>query len=311
MNEKNETMVTFFILNGLSDIPQLQVPIFFLVLLIYLISLGGNMSILLLVCLDSQLHTPMYFFLCNLSIVNMTSTTVTLYRILGIFVTGNNVVSFNDCMAQVYFFGWLCGNELILLTIMSYDRYVAICKPLHYSAVMNSKVYVGLAIFCWSFSLLQILPAMGILSRLSCYTSIKINHFFCDIIGLMYLSCDDTSILELLIFTQGGLLSVFTPFLLTFISYSFIIATIMRIRSSTGRAKAFYTCSSHLTVVTLHYASLVCQYFTPIGTIKSSKFLSLLNTAVIPMLNPFIYSLKNKDVKSALQRKLKYFMINF
>ncbi|CAI9539549.1 unnamed protein product [Staurois parvus] len=292
-------MLTFFILNGLSDNPQLQVPIFFLVLLIYLISLGGNMSILLLVCLDPQLNTPMYFFLCNLSVVNISSTTVTVHRILVIFVTGDNVVSFmtawHRCISlDGYFFGWLCGNELILLTIMSYDRFVAICKPFHYSTVMNCRVCAGLAIFCWSFSLLQILPAMGIFSRFSCYVSNEINHFFCYLVGLMKLSCSDTSILELLMFTQGGLLSTFTPFLLTFISYSFIIATRMRMKTSTGRSKAFYTCSSHLTVVTLYYASLVCQYLTPISTTKSSKFLSLLNTAVIPKLNPFIYSLKNK-----------------
>ncbi|KAM5145667.1 olfactory receptor 2AP1-like [Mantella aurantiaca] len=304
-------MVTFFILKGLSDIPQLQIPIFFLVLQIYLISCGGNMAIFLLVCLDSQLHTPMYFFLCNLSIVNISSTTVTLHKSLFKSVRGNNVVSFNDCMAQVYVYSWLCSNELIMLTIMSYDRYVAICNPLRYSTVMNGKVCVGLAMFSWLFSLLQVQPVTNVLSRLSCYVSNKINHFFCEIIGLMNLSCSDTSIVELLIFTQGVLLSTFTPFLLTFISYAFIIATIMRIRSTTGRSKAFYTCSSHLTVVTLHYTSLVCQYFTPIGTTKSGTFLSLLNTAVIPMLNPFIYSLKNKAVKSALQRKLKYFMTNF
>ncbi|XP_018419665.1 PREDICTED: olfactory receptor 2AP1-like [Nanorana parkeri] len=304
---ENKTLVAYFILKGISDVSKLQVPIFLLVLFIYLITLGSNLTILLLVCLDSKLHTPMYFFLANLSILDISSVTVTLHKVLITFETGYNIVSFTDCMEQVYIFSWLSGNELILLTAMSYDRYAAICNPLQYSTVMRRSVCVGLAIFCWSFSFLQILPAMILLSQFSCYTSNIINHFFCDIMPLLSLSCSDTSTLELLIFTQGLLLCTFIPFLLTFISYVFIIATIMRIKSSTGRSKAFYTCSSHVTVVTLHYAILVCQYFTPSGTLKFGKLLSLFNTAVVPMLNPLIYSLKNKDVKSALQRQLKYF----
>ncbi|KAM5145666.1 olfactory receptor 6C1-like [Mantella aurantiaca] len=303
-------MVSYFILKGISDVPDLQLVIFLLVLLIYHVTLGGNLTILLLVCLDSQLHTPMYFFLCNLSILNISSTTITLHKILAIFVTGDNAVSFAACLAQVYVFTWLCGDELVLLTAMSYDRYVAICNPLHYSTVMNRRVCAGLAIFCWSFSFLQILPAMIVLTRFSCYTSNIIDHFFCEILGLMNLSCSDTFMLQMLMFTEGVLLSTFTPFLLTFISYAFIIATIMRIKTSTGRSKAFYTCSSHLTVVALQYTTIACQYLTPSGTFKSGKFLSMFNTAVIPMLNPFIYSLKNRDVKSALQRKLKYFTAN-
>ncbi|XP_068103857.1 olfactory receptor 2AP1-like [Hyperolius riggenbachi] len=304
---RNKTAVTYFILKGISDVPELQFLISVLVLLIYLIALGGNLTILLLVCLDSHLHTPMYFFLCNLSILNVSSTTVTLHKALVRFATGNNVVPFAGCIAQVYFFTWFCGNELILLTAMSYDRYIAICSPLHYTSVMNGRVCAGLATFCWSFSILQILPAMAILSQFFCYTSNVINHFLCDIAILMDISCNDTSILELVLLTQGVLLSTFIPFLLTFISYVFIITTILGIKSSTGRSKAFYTCSSHLTVVCLLYTTLVCQYFTPSSTFKSSKLLSLLNTAVVPMLNPFIYSLKNNDVKTALQRKMKSF----
>ncbi|XP_072286790.1 olfactory receptor 6C1-like [Pyxicephalus adspersus] len=307
MIKKNVTTVNFFILKGISDVPELQVLIFSLVLLIYNISLGGNLVILLLVCLDSQLHTPMYFFLCNLSALNISSTTVTLHKILSIFAIKYNVVSFNDCMAQVCMFSWLSGNEFILLTAMSYDRYVAICNPLRYLTVMNERACAGLALFCWTFSLLQMLPAMVIVSRFSCYTSNTIDHFFCDMIALINLSCSDTSILKLLIFTEGVLLSTFTPFLLTFISYSFIIATILRIKSTNGRSKAFYTCSSHITVVVLHYTTIVCQYLIPSGTFKSSKLLSLLNTAVVPMLNPIIYSLKNKEVKLALCRKKKNF----
>ncbi|XP_068103859.1 olfactory receptor 6C1-like [Hyperolius riggenbachi] len=307
MNEKNVTMVTYFILTGISDDPESQALTFLLVLLIYLITLGGNMTIVFLVCLDFHLHTPMYFFLCNLSVLDISSSTVTLHKNLVIPLTGDNAVSFISCMAQVSVFSWLSGNELMLLSAMSYDRYVAICRPLHYSTVMNSKVCVVLATSCWTFSLLQILPALIILSQFSCYASNIIDHFFCDFVPLMKLTCSDTSILQLLIFTEGVLLSTFTPFLFTFISYMFIIATIIKIKSNVGRSKAFYTCSSHLTIVTLQYTTLVCQYLTPSGTFKSSKLLSLFNTALIPMLNPLIYSLKNKDVKSALLRKLKYY----
>ncbi|XP_075042018.1 olfactory receptor 5AR1-like [Mixophyes fleayi] len=307
MDQNNQTMLTYFIIKGVSDVPELQVLIFLLVLLIYLVTLGGNMTILLLVCLDPRLRTPMYFFLCNLSVLDMSSTTVTLHKVLSIFVTGDSTVYFTACMVQVCIFSWLSGNGLILLTAMSYDRYVAICNPLHYPSVMSDRVCVVLATFCWSLSLIQILPPIAILARFSCYTSCIINHFFCDIVPLMNLSCSDTSLLKLLIFTEGVLLSTFTPFLLTFISYMFIIAAIMRIRSSNGRSKAFYTCSSHLTVVTVQYTTLVCQYLTPIGTFKSNKLLALFNTAMVPMLNPIIYSLKNKDVKSALERKLNYF----
>ncbi|XP_044124857.1 olfactory receptor 6C3-like [Bufo gargarizans] len=308
MDPKNQTMVLYFILKGISDIPELQALIFFFVLLIYLITFGGNLTILLLVFLDSVLHTPMYFFLCNLSVLDLSSITVTLHKVLSMFVMNNNTVSFTECMAQVCIFSWLSGNELILLTAMSYDRYVAICNPLHYTTVMNKRFCASLASFCWAISLLQILPPMVILARFSCYTSHVINHFFCDIMPLIDLSCSDTSILQFLIFTEGVLLSTFTPFLLTFISYVFIIIAIIRIQSRSGRSKAFYTCSSHLTVVGLHYSSLVFQYLTPIRTFKSNKILALFNTAIVPMLNPVIYSLKNKDVKSAIQRKIHYFM---
>ncbi|XP_068103836.1 olfactory receptor 8G17-like [Hyperolius riggenbachi] len=308
MNEKNTTSVAYFVLKGVSDVPELQVPVFLLVLHIYLITLSGNLVILILVCLDSHLHTPMYFFLCNLSIIDICSTTVTLHKILVNFVTGNNEVSFIGCIIQMYFFTWLSCGDLMLLSAMGYDRYVAVCKPLYYTTIMNGKVCAGLAIFCWVLSLLQMIPSTFIISQFSCYTSNIINHFFCDLIPLMNLSCSDTSFLELLIYTHGGLIVTFTPFLLTFISYVFIITTIMKIKTSTGRSKAFYTCSSHITAVMLLYTTLICQYLTPSSTFKSSKLLSLFNTAMVPMLNPFIYSLKNKDVKSAMQRKLKYFI---
>ncbi|XP_053330106.1 olfactory receptor 8D1-like [Spea bombifrons] len=306
MELNNQTMVTYFIIKGISDAPELQLPIFLLVLLIYLITLGGNLTILLLVCLDRHLRTPMYFFLSNLSILDMCSVTVTLHKVLIIFITKDNTVSYSPCMTQMYFFGSLICDELLLLTAMSYDRYVAICKPLHYHTSMNGRVCASLAIACWLFGFVEVIPYIELLVGFSCYRSNIINHFFCDLVPLMKLSCSDTYLLEVLSLTEGLLLITIVPFMFTFISYVFIIMTIVRIRTSSGRLKAFYTCSSHLTVVVLLYGILLSQYLRPVSTntSDSNRFFSLFNTAVVPMLNPLIYSLKNKDVKRALARRL-------
>ncbi|XP_053545502.1 olfactory receptor 6C74-like [Bombina bombina] len=307
MFSTNQTRVTYFIIKGISDVPQLQLPIFLLVLLIYLTTLGANTAIFLLVCLDPQLHTPMYFFLGNLSIMDMFCSTITLHKALVIFVTGNKTVSFNSCIAQLYMFSCLACDELLILTAMSYDRYVAICNPLHYPMVMNPKVCALLAFICWVLGFIEVIPYVVLLLELSCYRSNIINHFFCDLVPIVKLTCSDTSVLDIVILIEGLLLLSLIPFLLTFISYIFIIVTILKIRSSTGRRKAFYTCSSHLTVVLLLYVTLVCQYLRPTSSesLNSNKLFSLFNTAAVPMLNPLIYSLKNKDVKSSLRRRLK------
>ncbi|XP_073498517.1 olfactory receptor 5V1-like [Phyllobates terribilis] len=308
MIEKNQSLVVFFIIKGICDAPELQMIIFILVLLVYLITIGGNMIILFLICLDPKLHTPMYFFLANLSVLDMFSTTVTLHNILIIFITGDNRISFESCICQMYFFGFLICDELLFLTAMSYDRYVAICDPLRYHMVMSHRLCIVLAICCWLLGMIEVIPYMILLLGITCYKSNVINHFFCDLVPLMILSCSNTSILEILSLTEGLLLITFTPFILKFISYIFIISTILKIHSSTGRQKAFYTCSSHLTVVILLYSTLFFQYLMPtsLDTSKSNKFFSLFNTAAIPVLNPLIYSLKNKDVKSAMIRTLRY-----
>ncbi|KAM4696249.1 olfactory receptor 8J2-like [Rhinophrynus dorsalis] len=306
MNSANQTMVKYFIIRGVSDVPELQVPIFLIVLLIYLLTIGGNMTIALLVCLDPQLYTPMYFFLCNLSIIDMCSTTDTQHRVLMNFISGDKMVSFPACMAQMHIFASLTADELLLLTVMSYDRYVAICNPMHYPIIMNFRVCALLATVSWVLGFLESLPNVVIISSFSCFRTNKINHFFCDVLPLIKLSCSDTSVMDR--FTLiGGLIHVMLSFSITFIPYIFIIATILRIQSNIGRRKAFYTCSSHLTVVILLYGTLVFQYLRPTSanSLDSNKLFSLLNTAVVPMLNPLIYSLKNKDVKSALRRRLR------
>ncbi|KAM8952730.1 olfactory receptor 6C1-like [Pelodytes ibericus] len=309
MGAANQSEVTFFIIKGISDDPELQVPIFLLVLLIYLITLGGNMTILLLVCLDPHLHTPMYFFLANLSVLDMSNSTITLHNILIMNLTGDNTVSFVTCMTQVYFFSSLATDALIVLTAMAYDRYVAICYPLNYALVINHRICVLLAFACWALGFIELTPYIVLLSGYSCYKSNVVDHFYCDIIPVLKISCSDTSVLQILMVIEGLLCLTLPPLFLTFISYVFIINAILR--SNTGRRKAFYTCSSHLTVVTLLYLTLFCQYLAPVSEESqgSSKLFSLFNTAVVPMLNPLIYSLKNNEVKTAFRRSLKYFKL--
>ncbi|XP_069800140.1 olfactory receptor 5AR1-like [Dendropsophus ebraccatus] len=302
MNSANQTAVTFFIIKGISDNPIHQPLTFLLVLLMYIVILVGNLTIFIIVCLSPQLHTPMYFFLCNLSILDISSSTVTLHKTLSSFVSGDKTVSSYLCIAQTLIFVSLLGNELMLLTAMSYDRYVAVCKPLHYSSVMGPGLCAALATLCWVFGFIESAPTFILIYRFSCYKSNIINHFFCDIVPIMKLVFNDTSLTNLFIFLCGLFHSIFS-LLFTFIPYIFIIIAILKISSSSGKRKAFYTCSSHLSVVILLYGTLICQYMRPVSVdgLESGKFFSLFNTVAVPLLNPLIYSLKNKDVKSALR----------
>ncbi|KAM4021073.1 olfactory receptor 8D1-like [Anomaloglossus baeobatrachus] len=306
VNLQNQTSQDHFIIVGLSSDPNLQVPAFLLVLVIYVLTFGGNLTILLLVCLDHHLHTPMYFFLANLSIVDMFSTFITLHRELINFILRVKDIHFVSCMIQMYIFAGLTCNELLILMVMSYDRHVAISNSLRYHAVMNQKVCTTLVIMCWVLGFLQVLPIVVVLSSFTCYRSNVVNHFFCDPLSLKKLLCGYSYYLELSIYVNG-VFDATCPFLLTFLPYGFIMATILKIRSSAGRRKTFYTCSSHLKVVVLLYTTLVFQYLRPHSMINldSNKLFSLFNTAGVPMLNPLIYSLKNKDVKTALERRLK------
>ncbi|KAM4696259.1 olfactory receptor 5AR1-like [Rhinophrynus dorsalis] len=306
MEDKNNTWVSYFIIKGLTDLPQLQAPIFMLVLLIYLIILLRNSTILTLVCMDPKLHTPMYFFLSNLSVLEMCYTTVTMHKTLVSYISRNKKVSFSGCVAQMYFYVSFLCCEILLLAAMSYDRYVAICNPLHYSTIMNSKVCALLALPCWLLGLLEAIPAIFIIYDIHCFKSNEINHFFCDLLALMKLLCRNTSSMEHVIYSESVFV-VFIPFFLTILSYYCIFRTVLGIRSTSGRSKVFYTCSSHLTVVSLLYVTLSCLYLRPTSTftLDNDKLSSLLITTLTPMLNPLIYSLRNKDVKLAFRRLLK------
>ncbi|KAG8552803.1 hypothetical protein GDO81_003075, partial [Engystomops pustulosus] len=298
----NKTITEYFILKGFSDNPTLQMIVFVIILIIYLIIFGGNMMILLLICLDRHLHTPMYFFLANLSIVDISFTTTMLYKIFYSFASGEKSVPFFECILQCFTTGSFSIHELYILTAMSYDRYVAICRPLRYQLVMNQKACVVLASLCWVSGFLFASLPVWILSTFSCYTSIEINHFFCDIILLTKMTCSDTSVLDVLFFIEGLILFAISPFFLTFVPYIFIIIAILKIRTTTGKYKAFYTCSSHLTVIILLYTINIIQYMIP-SNLDYKKLYTLINTVVVPLLNPIIYSLKNQDMKNALRKK--------
>ncbi|KAM4696229.1 olfactory receptor 5AR1-like [Rhinophrynus dorsalis] len=306
MNQHNVTVMTCFVLAGISDLPEVQAIIFILVLFVYLITLGGNVIIILLIFTDPRLHTPMYFFLCNFSCLDIMYTTVTLHRIFFTFISGDNNITFQHCLIQIYFFISLVGIEVLILMAMSYDRYVAICNPLLYHIVMNHKVCIVLATICWVYGFLNTVPLIYIVYGFSCYKSRVINHFFCDISAFMKISCSNTLLLEHAILALA-VFSDFIPFLLTLLSYMCIISSILKIQSAIGRQKTFYTCSSHLTVVILFYVTISCSYLRPnsMVSLDTDKWLALLYTAIVPMLNPLIYSLKNKDVKSALGGVLK------
>ncbi|KAM3912192.1 olfactory receptor 6C74-like [Leptodactylus fuscus] len=310
MSSINQTTIEGFRLKGVSDVPELQVLIFLLVLLIYLICLGGNLTILLLVCCDLHLHTPMYFFLANLSFIDVSSSTTTLHRIFVTFTTHNHMICTSACMTQLYIFCALTSNEFSILTTMSYDRYVAICRPLHYHTVMSWRLCGLLASVCWGFGFIEMLPILVLISRFTCYISKEIDHYFCDTLPIRDITCSDTSVLDLYMLISGYL-NVFILLFLTITPYVFIITSILKISSSTGRRKAFYTCSSHIIVVSIFYSSLILQYVVTMSGSNTgfNKIFSLFNTAVVPMLNPLIYSLKNKDVKSALRRELKLYRI--
>ncbi|XP_053120538.1 olfactory receptor 2AP1-like [Hemicordylus capensis] len=304
----NHTTITEFILLGFGDHHELQILLFLLFLIIYIMAVTGNLLIVVLVVNDRHLQTPMYFFLGNLSCLEICYTSVILPRMLASFLTGNRAISFFGCFIQLYLFGFLVTAETCLLSVMSYDRYLAICKPLQYQFHMSNKVCVSLAAGSWISGCFSVSVVVIWMAHLTYCGFNGIDHFFCDFIPLSKLACSDTSTIMHVAFV---LCSVFTfpPFLLTVTSYIFIISAILRISSDSGRQKAFSTCSSHLIVVTIFYGTLMIVYLLPDGPILSSstKAVSVFYTILTPMINPLIYSLRNKEVKEALRKLVKKF----
>ncbi|XP_029435759.1 olfactory receptor 5B21-like [Rhinatrema bivittatum] len=303
MDMENMTTVREFLILGLSDNPQLQVPLFLVFLLIYLITLLGNLVIITVTRADPCLHTPMYFFLSNLALTDICCTSTVTPKLLEIFHSGDKTISYVGCILQLFFFMGHACTEAFLLTTMAYDRYVAVCDPLHYLLIMNHRVCVLLAVTSWITGFLNSMAVTASITRLSFCDSNQINHLFCDLLPLLKLSCTDTATTQSLVFVESAFMAV-PAFLVTLTSYIYIISAILRIRSAEGKRKAFSTCSSHLTVVSMFYLSVFCMYLRPTSTYsqEQGKFLSVVYTTVTPMLNPIIYSLRNMEIKNALRK---------
>ena len=297
---RNYTEIRKFILLGLSDDPQVQVVIFVFLLITYMLSITGNLTIIILTLLDAHLQTPMYFFLRSFSILEVSFTTVTIPKFLATIITGDKTISFNDCMAQLFFFILLGVTEFYLLAAMSYDHYIAICKLLHYMTIMNHRVCALLVLASWLASFLIIFPLLMLFIHLDYCKSNGINHFTCDYFPLLQLSCSNTKLLEVMGFSSAVFTLMFTLTLII-LSYTYIIRTILRIPSTTQRTKAFSTCSSHMIVISISYGSCIFMYMNPSAKdrVSLSKGVAVLNTSVAPMLNPFIYTLRNLQVKQA------------
>ncbi|XP_004601915.2 olfactory receptor 6C1 [Sorex araneus] len=303
---RNHTEIADFILLGLSDDPKFQAVIFIFLLITYMLSITGNLTIITLTLLDSHLQTPMYFFLRNFSILEVSFTTVSIPKFLSTIISGDKTISFSDCFAQLFFLILLGVTEFYLLAAMSYDRYIAICKPLHYMTIMSRKVCVLLVFSSWFTSFLIIFPALLMLLKLDYCKSNIIDHFTCDYFPLLQLSCSDTNFLEKLGFACAVFTLMFT-LALVILSYTYIIRTILKIPSASQRKKAFSTCSSHMIVISLSYGSCIFMYIKPSAQerVSLSKGVAILNTSVAPMLNPFIYSLRNQQVKQAFMDMAK------
>uniref|UniRef100_A0A8D0C0U8 Olfactory receptor n=1 Tax=Salvator merianae TaxID=96440 RepID=A0A8D0C0U8_SALMN len=302
---ENFTMATNFILLGLTNHQQLQPPLFTVFLIIYVATLVGNLGMIVLIWMDPQLHIPMYFFLSSLSFLDACYSTTITPNMLVNFIVGNKTIPYAACMTQYCFFAIFATTEFFLLAAMAYDRYVAICNPLLYSSIMTKGVCIGLIAGSYLWGILNsFIHTSGLLHLSFCGSNI-INHFFCDVTSFLKLACNDTYINEMLIFIFGSLFEMST-LLIIITSYVFILIAVLRIRSAEGRHKAFSTCASHLTAVAIFHGTILFMYFRPTSSysLDTDKMASVFYTVIIPMLNPLIYSLRNKDVKYALRRDL-------
>ena len=299
----NQSHITEFLLLGLTSDHKQQVWLFASFLAMYLVNVGGNSVIIAAIRGDAHLHTTMYFFLSNLSLVDICFTTVIVPQILVNMLTQRKAILFAQCLAQMYFFVAFGTTDSFLLAAMALDRYVAICHPLHYTTTMNPRRCFQLVTASWLVSHLHSLTHTILMARLSFCGPNVIHHFFCDVQPLLTLSCSNTSLNELLAFTEGSFV-IMSPFIFITVSYVYITRAVLRVPSGRGRYKVFSTCGSHLMVVTLFYGTVISVYIRPSSTysVMKDRVITVIYTVVIPMLNPFIYSLRNKDMKQAMKK---------
>ncbi|XP_066216141.1 olfactory receptor 5L1-like [Saccopteryx leptura] len=306
MGEENCTTVTEFILLGLSDVPELKVFLSLLFLLIYGVTLSANLGMITLIHISSRLHTPMYFFLSHLSFVDFCYSTVIVPKMLFNIFSKDKTISFLGCMIQFYMFCTCVITDVFLLAMMAYDRFLAICSPLLYMVTMSRKLQILLVSGCYISGTVCSLIHLCLALEIPSYRSNVINHFFCDLPPILNLACYDVSLNELMVFIVATFNEIIT-IVIIFTSYLFILITILRMRSAEGRRKAFSTCASHLTAIIVLQGTILFTYCRPGSgnSVDTDKMASVFYTVVIPMLNPLIYSLRNKDVKEALKKVLE------
>ncbi|XP_007444002.1 olfactory receptor 49-like [Python bivittatus] len=306
--KNNETRISEFILLGFTDVRKLQLLFFSILSFSYFLTITENLVIIILANIDHRLRTPMYFFLWNFSVLEIGFTTAVTPQTLSHLLMGNKNIPYVGCMMQTFIYFHLGTTELFLLAVMSYDRYLAICNPLRYPSIMSKSLCTSLVYCCWIGSFLLIIGPFVVFLQFPMCNSNILDHFFCNNTPLIQLLCGDTRLLELLGFITAAL-SVLGTFIISVVSYVNIIRSVLSIPSATGRKKAFSTCSSHFIVVSLTYGSCIFLYISPDqdSKVEFAKIVAILNTIVSPLLNPFIYSLRNKQVQEALENLLRQF----
>ncbi|XP_013927179.1 PREDICTED: olfactory receptor 1019-like [Thamnophis sirtalis] len=305
MDNKNESVITEFILQGFRGNPEMQFILFTIFLLVYAITVLGNLGMILLIYIKPQLHKPMYYFLCNLSFVDLCcSSTISPKMLIDLLVEGKRI-SFGACATQLFLIGIFADTGCVLLAMMAYDRYVAICNPLLYPAIMSKKACQQMIAGAYCIGLMDTIVYTSSTFRLTFCRSNVINHFFCDIPPLLIISCSDTYISEIVIIVTAGFLEA-SSIGMILVSYVYILITILRMRSAEGRYKAFSTCTSHLTAVGIYHGTILFIYLRPSSSysMDQDKWVSLFYTVVVYMLNPLIYSLRNKEVKDAATKSV-------
>ncbi|XP_012384824.1 olfactory receptor 7A17-like [Dasypus novemcinctus] len=300
---ENQTHALEFVLLGLSEDKELQPLLFGMFLSMYLVTISGNLLIILAIITDSQLHTPMYFFLSNLSFTDICFISTTVPKMLLNIQTESRIITYTNCISQMFFFMLFGQLENSLLIVMAYDRFVAICHPLHYTVIMNPRLCVFLLLASWLVSVLFSFSHDLMVLRLSFCTELEMPHFFCELNQVLQLTCSEIFVNNLVMYITSGLLGVI-PLTGIFFSYSKIVSSILKISTAEGKYKAFSTCGSHLSVVSLFYCTILGVYLSSVATqnTRANAIASVMYTVVTPMMNPLIYSLRNKDIKRALKK---------